>query len=64
MIGPFVVGALKHKNGDYTAACLFLAAMIALGAGGAYVMLPRVSDDATLQPVVVELELAAVERPN
>ena len=61
MLGPFIVGALKHSRGDYTEACLFLAAMIALGAVVAYVVLPIVSDDATLRPVAVELELTAVE---
>ena len=51
-MGPFLVGALKHSRGDYSAACIFLAFMIAFGAGVAYVMLPIVSDDATLQPIV------------
>ena len=63
MLGPFVVGALKHSRGDYTVACLFLAAMIGLGAVVAYLLLPIVSDDATLQPVTEELELTAVKSP-
>ena len=60
LLGPFVVGALKHSRGDYTDACLFLAVVIAFGAAVAYVVLPIVSDDTTLQPFKVELELATV----
>ena len=53
MIGPFVLGAMKHSRGDYTAASAFLALVMAFGATVAFVMLPLVSDDATLQPVKV-----------
>lgn len=60
MLGPFVVGALKHSRGDYTEACLFLAFVIALGAAVAYVVLPIVSDDATMRPAKLEIELSAV----
>ena len=51
MIGPFVLGAMKHSRGDYTAASAFLSLVMAFGATVAFVMLPFVSDDATLQPV-------------
>ena len=54
LIGPFVLGALKHSRGDYTAASAFLALVMAFGATVAFVMLPIVSDDATLQPVKVQ----------
>lgn len=60
MLGPFVVGALKHSRGDYTEACLFLAFVIAFGAAVAYVVLPIVSDDATMRPAKNEIELSAV----
>jgi len=53
MIGPFVLGAMKHARGDYTAASALLALIMACGATVAFVMLPLVSDDATLQPVKV-----------
>ena len=53
LIGPFVLGALKHSRGDYTAASAFLSVVMAFGATVAFVMLPIVSDDATLQPVKV-----------
>ena len=60
-MGPFLVGALKHSRGDYTVACLFLAVVIAVGAAVAYVVLPIVSDDATLQPYKLEVELTGVQ---
>jgi hypothetical protein len=48
-----VLGALKHSRGDYTAASAFLSLVMAFGATVACVMLPIVSDDATLRPVKV-----------
>ena len=53
LIGPFVLGALKHSQGNYTAASAFLALVMAFGATVACVLLPVVSDDAILQPVKV-----------
>lgn len=50
LAGPFLVGALKHRSGDYTIAVLVLAAVMAVGAAFAFVVLPIISPDSTLQP--------------
>lgn len=50
LVGPFVVGTLKHVSGDYKSGTLVLAGVMAVGAAFACVVLPIISPDSALQP--------------
>ena len=50
LVGPFVVGTLKHVSGDYRSGTLVLAGVMAVGAAFAATVLPIISPDSTLQP--------------
>lgn len=49
LAGPFLLGTLKHISGDYTSGTLVLAGVMAVGAIFAYIVLPIISPDSTLQ---------------
>jgi hypothetical protein len=50
LVGPFLVGTLKHVSGDYRSGTLVLAGVMAAGAAFAATVLPIISPDSTLQP--------------
>lgn len=50
LVGPFLVGTLKHVSGDYRSGTLVLAGVMAAGAAFAAMVLPIISPDSTLQP--------------